>query len=236
MLSTAGNLYAYDGSGNYATSLVGTPIASLGSGVYVDPTLLTNAQPPVNYSQLYSLQQQYQFTGVGFYNVGALAYVLSSATANSFGNNYYLLSPAGGIYPYNPGGNYSLSLAGTPVATGLDPGVYANPALLLNAGRQRQRRRPVRQVVAAGGAAVRPAGPVPAASTPGSARQRGQAAVQQIRIPASRTARITTRWCCQPPRTRRCCTPGTAAATRFRQVPRQWRPSIRASTTTRCCS
>ena len=71
----------------------------------------------MNYSQVYSLQQQNQFTGVGYYDVGAYAYVLSSATANSFGNNYYLLSPTGGIYPYNPGGNYSVSFAGTPVAS-----------------------------------------------------------------------------------------------------------------------
>jgi hypothetical protein len=133
LLSPAGGLYAYDGSGNYSTTFAGTPLVTLGANVYADPTLLLNAQQPVNYTQLNTLQQQYQFQGVGYFNAGALGYVLTAASVNSFGNVYYLLSPAGSLYAYDGSGSYAHTYANvTPVAT-LDPGVYVNPSLLLNA-------------------------------------------------------------------------------------------------------
>ena len=59
---------------------------------------------------------------------------MTASTNNSFGNPYYLLSPTGSLYAYDGSGSYAHTYANvTPVATGIDPGVYANPALLLNA-------------------------------------------------------------------------------------------------------
>jgi hypothetical protein len=134
LLKSDGGLYAYDGSGNYAhTFATSTPIANPGAGVYADISLLLNAQPAVDYAQLQSLQQQFQFQGLGSYTFGAPAYVLTSATKNSFGNQMYLLKADGGLYAYDGSGSYAHTFAnGTPIAT-LDPNVSANPALLLNA-------------------------------------------------------------------------------------------------------
>jgi hypothetical protein len=135
LLSSTGGVYAYDGSGSYAHTFANvTPLGTLGGLYYSDPSLLLNAQPPVNYSQLYSLQQQYNFQGLGTFTAGATAYVLQSSTKNSFGNPYYLLSPAGGLYAYDGSGSYAHTFANvTPVAT-IDPGVFVNPTLLTGAG------------------------------------------------------------------------------------------------------
>jgi uncharacterized repeat protein (TIGR03803 family) len=134
LLSSAGGLYAYDGSGSYAHTFANvTPTANLAANFYADPSLLLNAQPPIDYSQLHSLQQQYQFTGLGFLSAGATAYVLQANANSSYGNPYYLLSPAGGLYAYDGSGSYAHTFANvTPLAT-LDPGVYVNPALLTSA-------------------------------------------------------------------------------------------------------
>jgi hypothetical protein len=133
LISQTGGVFAYDGSGNYATSFARTPLATLGASVYADPMLLMNAQPPVNYTQLNALLQQFHFQGVGYFNVSGMGYVLAATTNNSFGNPYYLLSPAGGLYAYDGTGSYAHTYANvTPVAT-LDPGVYVNPSLLLSA-------------------------------------------------------------------------------------------------------
>jgi hypothetical protein len=134
LLSSTGGLYAYDGSGSYAHTFANvTPMANLGAVTYADPSLLLNAQPPVNYSQLYSLQQQYQFRGLAVMTAGATAFVLQASANNSFGNPYYLLSPAGGIYAYDGSGSYAHTFANvTPIAT-VDPGVFVNPVLLTTA-------------------------------------------------------------------------------------------------------
>jgi hypothetical protein len=133
LLKSDGSLYAYDGSGSFASSFNGTALASLGGNVYADPTLLLNAQPAVDYATLFNLQQQYQFTGVGTVTAGATAYVLHSNQAGPGVGGYYLLGTDGTLVPYDGTGSYAHSFAGgTPLAT-LDPGVFANPALLLNA-------------------------------------------------------------------------------------------------------
>jgi hypothetical protein len=129
-----GAIFAYDGSGSYAHTFANVaPLATLGSNVYADPTLLLNAQPPVNYASLYTLQQQYQFTGVGYYTVGATAYVLHSNEPGAGAGGYYLLEPDGNLYAYDGSGSYAHTIANVvPLAT-LDPGVYVNPTLLLGA-------------------------------------------------------------------------------------------------------
>jgi hypothetical protein len=134
LLKSDGGLYAYDGSGSFAHTFANvTPLANLGAAAYADPSLLLNAQPPVNYSQLYTLQQQYQFQALGNASAGASAFVLKANANNSFGNPYYLLSGAGGLFAYDGSGSFTHTFANvTPVAT-LDPGVYVNPALLTGA-------------------------------------------------------------------------------------------------------
>jgi hypothetical protein len=134
LLSSTGALYAYDGSGSYAHTIANvTPLATLGANTYTDPTLLTNAQPAVDYTTLYNLMQQYQFTAVGTFTAGATALVLHSNQTGPGVGGYYLLAPDGILVPYDGSGSYAHSFAnGTPLAT-LDPGVYVNPSLLLNA-------------------------------------------------------------------------------------------------------
>jgi subtilisin-like proprotein convertase family protein len=134
LISTTGGIYAYDGSGSYAHTFANvTPIATLGSNYYNDPTLLLNAQPAVNYSTLFTEQSTFQFQGLGYINAGALAYVLKASSNNSFGNPYYLLAPNGGLYAYDGSGSYAHTYANVPTTAVFDPGVYVNPALLLTA-------------------------------------------------------------------------------------------------------
>jgi hypothetical protein len=134
LLRADGGLYAYDGSGSYAhTFSNSSPLANFGAAVYSDPNLLINSQPPIDYTSLHDLLQKFQFQGLGWATVGDSAYVLSSTTMNSFGNPYYLLKADGGLYAYDGSGSYAHSFAtGTPIAT-VDPAVYVNPFLLLNA-------------------------------------------------------------------------------------------------------
>jgi hypothetical protein len=130
-----GALFAYDGSGSYAHTFANvTPIASLGAVVAADPTLLTSALAPVDYASLYNLQQQYQFQGIGYANFGAAAYVLKTATNNSYGNPYYLIATNGGLYAYDGSGSYSSSFANSAnFVAQLDPSLYVNPSALLGA-------------------------------------------------------------------------------------------------------
>jgi hypothetical protein len=134
LLSTTGGLYAYDGSGNYATSFARTPIATLSAEVYSDPTLLTNAQPPIDYSQYYALQQQYEFQGLGYFTAGATAYVFQSSQSGPGVDGYYLLTANGNLYAYDGSGNYATSIANSAnLVASLDPGVFVHPSLLLDA-------------------------------------------------------------------------------------------------------
>jgi hypothetical protein len=134
LLRSDGSLFAYDGSGSYSHSFAnGTAVSNLGANAYADPSLLFNAQPAVDYTSLYNLQEQYQFAGLGYYSAGGTAYVLRAASNNSFGNPYYLLKANGSLYAYDGSGSYAQSFAGgNPIAT-VDPGVYVNPSLLLDA-------------------------------------------------------------------------------------------------------
>jgi hypothetical protein len=134
LLKSDGTLYAYDGSGSYAQSFTSAqPVGTLSANFYADPTLLTNAQPAIDYAALYGLQQQYQFTGLGTITAGATAYVLHTSQPGPGAGGYYLLSPAGGLYPYDGSGSYAHAFAsGSPLAT-VDPAVFVNPSLLLTA-------------------------------------------------------------------------------------------------------
>jgi hypothetical protein len=133
LLSTAGSLYAYDGSGDFATSFKDQPVATLRPVVYSDPTLLTDAQPPVGYTRLFALQQKFQFQGMGGSSAGALVYALHSNQPGPGAMGYYLLTPDGSLYAYD-GSSLASSVANSAnLVASLDPGVYANPGLLLNA-------------------------------------------------------------------------------------------------------
>jgi hypothetical protein len=135
LLSSSGALYPYDGSGSYAHTFANvTPLATLGANYYADPTLLLNAQPAVDYTALYNLMQQYQFTGLGTYTFGATAYVLHSNQAGPGFEGYYLLEPDGDLYAYDGSGSYAHTIANSAnLVTTLDPSIYAEPSLLLNA-------------------------------------------------------------------------------------------------------
>jgi hypothetical protein len=135
LLSTTGGLYAYDGSGSYAHTFANvTPLANLGAGFYDDPTQLTNAQAPTNYTNLYTVQQQYQFTGPGYFTAGATAYVLHSNAAGAGFEGYYLLTANGTLYAYDGSGSYAHAIANSAnVVASFEPAVYANPSLLLGA-------------------------------------------------------------------------------------------------------
>jgi hypothetical protein len=133
LLDASGDLFAFNAAGTYKDTLTkGTAIATLGANVYNDPALLTNAQPSVDYTTLYNLMQQYQFTAVGTFTAGATALVLHSNQSGPGSGGYYLVSPAGGLYAYDGSGSYAHSFGGTKLAQ-VGPGVYANPALLLSA-------------------------------------------------------------------------------------------------------
>jgi RHS repeat-associated protein len=138
-----GALFAYDGSGSYSHTFANSAnlIATPGVNAYVDPTLLLDAQAPVNYNTLYDLQQQYQFQGLGYFSAGATAYVLKAAANNSYGNPYYLMRPSdGAVFAYDGSGSYAHTFANvSPVqingaAAVLGANVYSNPGLLTNAG------------------------------------------------------------------------------------------------------
>jgi hypothetical protein len=135
LLSTTGGLYAYDGSGSYAHTFANvTPLANLGAGFYDDPTQLTNAQAPTNYTNLYTAQQQYQFTGLGYFTAGATAYVLHSNASGAGFEGYYLLTANGTLYAYDGSGSYAHTIANSAnVVASFEPAVYANPSLLLGA-------------------------------------------------------------------------------------------------------
>jgi hypothetical protein len=130
-----GALFAYDGSGSYSHTFNNvTPLATLGAVVATDPTLLTQAQAPVDYSILYSLMQQYGFQGSGYANFGAMAYVLKATANNSHGNPYYLIGTNGGLYAYDGSGSYASSFANSAnLVVQLDPSLYVNPSVLTGA-------------------------------------------------------------------------------------------------------
>jgi hypothetical protein len=136
LLAPDGGLFAYAG-GSYANTFdsAANEIASLGSLVYADPTLLTAALPAIDYAALHGLLQQYHFHGLQYYTDGTAnsAYVLQAASDNANGNPFYLLTPAGGLYAYG-NGSYADTFANPAnlVAT-VDPDVYVNPTLLTGA-------------------------------------------------------------------------------------------------------
>src|SRR5262249_19033146 len=131
--ATDGGLFMYDGSGNYNNTTTGTPITTLGALVFADPTLLTNAAPPVDYATLQSVQQQFQFTSMGLNPAGVTALVLHGNEPGRGVQAFYLVRTSdGALFPYDGSGNYNNTTTGTPLATlGVD--VVANPSLLLNA-------------------------------------------------------------------------------------------------------
>ena len=85
-------------------------------------------------SLLFDLQQQYQFTGVGYFNATAAGYVLHSNQPGAGVGGYYLIRPSdGAVFAYDGSGNYAHAYSNeTPIAT-LGAAVYTDPTLLLNA-------------------------------------------------------------------------------------------------------
>jgi hypothetical protein len=134
LLNPAGMLFAYSGGNNYATSFAGTPVATLNSNVYADPTLLTNAQPPVNYANLNALQSQFQFTVAGPATAGATPVLaLQSSQPGKGVMGFYLLTPNGTLYAYD-GSSLTTTISNSANIVGtVEPGVFVNPGLLINA-------------------------------------------------------------------------------------------------------
>jgi hypothetical protein len=130
-----GGLFAYDGSGSFSHTFNNvTPLAKLGAVVAADPTMLTNAEAPLDYTALYNLILQYGFQGSGYANVGAQAYVLKAAANNSHGNPYYLIATNGDLYQYDGSGSYASSFNNSAnFVAHLDPYVYVNPSVLTGA-------------------------------------------------------------------------------------------------------
>jgi hypothetical protein len=134
LLKSDGDLYAYDGSGSYFhTFATGTPLANLGANSYFDPSLLTAAQPAVDYTSLYNLQQQYQFTGLGYFTTDATAYVLHSNQPGPGVAGFYLLRADGTLFPYDGSDSYAFSFVDTTPIASLGAALYADPAALLAA-------------------------------------------------------------------------------------------------------
>jgi hypothetical protein len=105
------------------------PLSSTGTVTY--------SATVAGYSAAFSLQQQYQFTGVGLITttvngVKTTAYVMHSNVLGGV-NGYYLLNSAGAVYAYDGSGDFSTSFAnGANLIATLDPSVFATPTLLTN--------------------------------------------------------------------------------------------------------
>jgi hypothetical protein len=128
-----GGLFPYDGSGNFKNTTTAAPLATLGALVYADPSLLTAAEPPVDYATLFAAQQQYQFTAVGPATAGATAFLLHSDQPGPGVKGYYLVRPSdGALFPYDGSGSFNNTTTLTPLAT-LGAAVAADPSLLVNA-------------------------------------------------------------------------------------------------------
>jgi hypothetical protein len=135
LLTSDGTLYPYDNSGSFLHTIQHvTPIATLGSEFFKDPNLLINAPAPVNYTQLFNLQQQFQFTAIGTETKGVTAFVLHTSQPGLGVGGQYLLTPDGNVYAYDGSNNFSTSIANPAdfIAT-LDPSIFVNPSELLNA-------------------------------------------------------------------------------------------------------
>ena len=222
LLSPSGGLYAYDGSGSYAHTFANvTPLATLGSDFYTRSDAAAQCPAAVNYTTVYNLQQQYQFQGVGYFTAGATAYVLHS---NQSGPSFGRLLPADGerqpvrlrrlgqLRPH-------LSPTRNLVAT-LDPSVYVNPSLLLNAKAAPACTRS--SIRSSSNSTCRSSR---AASTPACAATRPSGCTARFPTP---TARTGTRWFSRPTARKRCSTPTTAAATPSRRARNRW-PSFDSS-------
>jgi hypothetical protein len=134
LLKSDGGLYAYDGSGSFAhTFATVTPLANLGANTYFDPALLIAGQPAVDYTSLYTLQQQYQFTGLGYFTTDATAYVLHSNQPGPGVAGFYLLRSDGTLFPYDGSDSYAFSFVDTTPIASLGAALYVDPAALLGA-------------------------------------------------------------------------------------------------------
>jgi hypothetical protein len=137
LLATNGGLYAY-GGGTYAATFANPAnlVATLDPQLYLTPSLLTMAQatPPL-YTRLQAAEASLDLKGLTYYvSSGVPAYVLQAPVNNAFGNPFYLLSAAGGLYAYDGSGSYAHTFAnGSNLLTTSDPSVYTNPSLLVNA-------------------------------------------------------------------------------------------------------
>ncbi len=130
-----GAVFPYDGSGSYSHSFAnGTALGVFGPNLFLDPTILLNAQPPIDYITLNTLENKYGFTPVGYQTAGATAFVLKGTKPGPGVMNFYLIrSTDGALFAYDGSSTYSGTFAnGTPLAV-LGVNVYNNPNLLINA-------------------------------------------------------------------------------------------------------
>jgi hypothetical protein len=134
VLFSNGNMFAY--SPDFHNDLVNTESGTaitVGTSVYNDPTLLTNATPPYNptaYS-LASLDLQTTPSNNYFNSRGdSEEYLRSGNGSNPAGGGYYVLFPTGALYAW--AGSMPATLASNPVAT-LPTVYYTNPSFLISA-------------------------------------------------------------------------------------------------------
>jgi hypothetical protein len=86
----------------------------------------------------FTLQQQYEFTGVGLFStsvsgVTTKAYVLRSAVPCGVGG-FYLLSSSGGVYAYDGSGDFSTTFGnGHNLVANSSPAIFDSPTLLTQA-------------------------------------------------------------------------------------------------------
>ncbi len=134
LIRADGAFFAYDGSPTYwLTFTKNSPMAQLGAPVFQNPSLLLNAQAPINYTLYSQLMTQFQFRGEGYFTAGETVFVLQSSQPGPGVGGFYLLRTDGSLYAYDGSATYTQTFAKTkPLAT-LDPRVYFNPSLLLNA-------------------------------------------------------------------------------------------------------
>ena len=136
-----GGVFAYDGSGNYATSFAGTAVATLGAVrlLVESPPSCSSAQAALGAvrAQLYQVDQQFdlhEYNG-SFYtnNYGNQAEWLYSPVLNQYGEHWYTLISSGGNSVLHAWQGYQDSSIGAVVATFSGASVYDNPNLLINA-------------------------------------------------------------------------------------------------------
>jgi hypothetical protein len=110
-----------------------SPLTDAITATAADGGTVTTTASAASLSLPFSLQQRYQFTGLGYFTSGGAAYVLQASANNDFGNPYYLLKSDGGLYAYDGSGSYAHTFDNSAPLASLGANTYADPTLLTNA-------------------------------------------------------------------------------------------------------